>query len=50
MRCAECGCDVRGGVRVILCQTGGPCCCDTIPIRREQEGSTHDDLHLPDAP
>lgn len=40
MQCAECGCDVRGGLRVITCQSGGPCCCDTIPTARDAKDPT----------
>jgi len=38
--CAECGCDVRNGIRVITCQTGGACCCDTIPQAPDAVTST----------
>ena len=31
MICAECGCDVRGGIRLLTCQTGGDCCCESAP-------------------
>lgn len=27
--------EVRGGVRVITCQTSGGCCCDTVPTNRQ---------------
>ena len=39
--CAECGCVVDRGVRIIPCEDT-ECCCRDLPIREGEASSEHD--------